>query len=140
MKNLLFLALAACAASVEARSVKLSSEAIDIEAGAGTTFWMYYPEVKINGDMQRPSGVEKKGNVATLSYKHGAKLELTVAEDYLAYRFLETPGNVNDVKFHLVMPTNLGQKGAKWTIGGKSGDYPKAKGSQKLFQGNAGEA
>ena len=33
-----------------------------------------------------PSKVEKNGNVATLSYKHGAKLELTATEDYLAYR------------------------------------------------------
>lgn len=36
---------------------KLSKEAVDIPVGGGTTFWMYYPEVKVNGDQQRPSGV-----------------------------------------------------------------------------------
>ena len=139
MKKLLFSVLVACSMFAEARSIKLSNEAIDIEVGAGTTFWMYYPEVKVNGNQQRPSKVEKNGNIATLSYKHGAKIELTAGEDHLSYRFLETPGGVNDVKFHLVMPTNLGAKGAKWAIGGKTGDYPKAKGAQKLFQGNAGD-
>lgn len=130
----------ACAAGPDsARDVKLSGEAVDIEVGGGTYFWMYYPEVKVNGDQQRPSKVEKNGNVATLSYKHGAKIELTAAEDHLAFRFLETPGGVNDVKFHLVMPTDLGAKGAKWEIAGKKGDFPKAKGQTKIFQGNAGD-
>ena len=59
---------------------------------------MYYPEVKVNGDQQRPSGVEIKDRVAVLSYRHGAKVELTAADDHLSYRFLEAPGGVNDVK------------------------------------------
>ena len=140
MKKSLILTFLTCAAGLAcAREVKLSCEAVDIEVGGGTYFWMYYPEVKVNGDAQRPSKVEKNGNVATLSYKHGAKLELTAAEDHLAFRFLETPGGVNDVKFHLVMPTDLGAKGAKWRIAGKKGDFPKAKGPTKIFQGNAGD-
>lgn len=131
--------LLAAMGSAQARKVELSGEAIDIEVGGGVTFWMYYPEVKVNGNAQRPAKVERNGNVATLSYAHGAKLELTAAEDHLAYRFLTTPGGVNDVKFHLVMPTNLGAKGAKWTIAGKAGDFPKSKGPQKIYQGNAGD-
>ena len=57
MKKLLFSVLVACSMFAEARSIKLSNEAIDIEVGAGTTFWMYYPEVKVNGSQQRPSKV-----------------------------------------------------------------------------------
>jgi len=116
-----------------------SKEAVDIEVGGGLKFWMYYPEVKVGGNAQRPSNVEVKDKFVVLSYKSGAKIELTAGEDDLHYRFLEIPGGVNDVRFHLVMPTELGAKGAKWTIGGKSGTFPKDKGPVKLFQGNAGD-
>ena len=140
MKQILILfLLVAVPLAAAASEVKLSGECVDIEIGGDVTFWLYYPEVKVNGNAQRPSKVEKSGRTATLSYSNGAKLELAAADDHVAYRFLETPGGVNDVKFHLVMPTNLGEKGAKWAVGPKSGVCPKTKGETKLFQGNAGD-
>ena len=120
-------------------AIKLSGEAIDIPVGGGTTFWFYYPEVKVDGDMQRPSKVDVSGGSATLTYKHGAKIALEATEDHVAYRFLEVPSSVSEIKHHLVMPTGLGAKGAQWTIGAKTGAYPTAKTGGKLFQGQAGD-
>lgn len=118
---------------------KFSKEAVDLDVGGGQFFWLYYPEVKANGNLQKPKKVKNAGSTAVLAYENGAEVELTLAADSLAYRFLSVPGGVSDVKFHLVMPTSLGAKGGTWSAGGKSGGYPAKKGSVKLFQGTAGD-
>ncbi len=140
MKKLWLLAVAAfCAFACGAAELKLSKEAVDIPVGGGEWFWLFYPEVKAGGRQERPNKVELSGRTATLSYAHGAKIEFKAADDHVSYRFLQTPGGTSDVRIHLVMPTSLGKKGVKWTVGSQSGGFPKAKGAVKLFQGSAGD-
>ena len=129
---------AIAAASAAFGGVRFGKESVDVDAPGGT-FQFFYPEVQASGGQQRPSKVEPSGKTAVCSYPSGAKLELAIGDDHLSYRMLETPSGMKDVKIHLVMPVSLGAQGAKWTVGGKSGAFPKDKGGVKLYQGNAGD-
>ena len=138
MRSLSVAFAALAAASAAFGGARFGKESVDVDAPGGT-FQFFYPEVQASGGQQRPSKVEPSGKTAVCSYPSGAKLELAIGDDHLSYRMLETPSGMKDVKIHLVMPLSLGAQGAKWTVGGKSGAFPKDKGGVKLYQGNAGE-
>ncbi|MBQ2346124.1 MAG: hypothetical protein II391_02090, partial [Kiritimatiellae bacterium] len=138
MRSLSVAFAALAAASAAFGGARFGKESVDVDAPGGT-FQFFYPEVQASGGQQRPSKVEPSGKTAVCSYPSGAKLELAIGDDHLSYRMLETPSGMKDVKIHLVMPLSLGAQGAKWTVGGKSGAFPKDKGGVKLYQGNAGD-
>ena len=138
MRSLSVAFAALAAASAAFGGARFGKESVDVDAPGGT-FQFFYPEVQASGGQQRPSKVEPSGKTAVCSYPSGAKLELAIGDDHLSYRMLETPSGMKDVKIHLVMPVSLGAQGAKWTVGGKSGAFPKDKGGVKLYQGNAGD-
>jgi len=138
MKRLILAAALAAALAADAGGARFGRESVDVDVGGGL-FQFFYPEVKANGNQRRPDKVETSGDKAVCTYEGGAKLELSVGGDHLSYRLLETPAGMEDVKIHLVMPVELGAKGATWAIGGRSGAFPASKGGVKLFQGNAGD-
>lgn len=132
--------LAACglAFAAWAGAPVFEKEYVSVEVD-GTDYAFYYPEVKANGEDQRPTQVDVAAPTVVLSYASGVKLRFEAFADHVRYGFIENPAKVEQVKIHLVMPLALAAKGATWKIADTSGALPKAKGPVKIFQGNAGD-
>ena len=109
MKRLTLSVFAFSAAAAAFGGVRFGRESVDVDAPGGT-FQFFYPEVQASGGQQRPDKVEPSGKTAVCSYASGAKLELSIGDDHLSYRMLETPSGMKDVKFHLVMPLSLARR------------------------------
>lgn len=136
---LVVLSLTLCSAA-RAANLSFVHDGLEVDAGSLGKFILEYPT--FSDAQQKPLHklVERRpaGKSATVKYEDGAQVDLSFAEGgKVTLTFSNVPGDVKHYEMLMQIPIAYNQGGA-WSIGDKSGSFPKAKpATPHLHQGHA---
>ena len=124
------------AAEVSQPSLSLTGDGVKCDCGSMGEFTFGYPIFQMNGGAspRQKKSVTVDGSTATVTYDD-ATVTVTLGSDgTVTFTRSGRPAGYNQCRFEFYMPMEFYAGGA-WTMGGSSGAFPFAYGSEKLFTG-----
>ena len=127
-------------ASAEVPQLKMSltDEGVKCDCGSMGAFTLGYPSLQMNESASRgKTSVSVNGSTAAVTYD-GSTITVTLGSDgTVTFTRSGRPAGYNQCRFEFYVPMSFND-GGSWTVGGASGAFPLAYGSEKLSTGQAG--